>query len=149
MLVTDRNFAACAARVERSDNLIVDLETDGLVPWKGNRLCGIAVETGEGQPMYFSYRHEAGGNLSGTPGPLLNALAPRPDRVYGGWFLRYDLSMLSYEEHGEKFLHPRVKARDGIIAALLMNENEPSFSLESIASKYIDPAAAASKMSCK
>lgn len=146
MLVTDATFATCAERVERSDDLVVDLETDGLAPWKGNRAVGVAVEPGDGgEPMYFSYRHGAGGNLSSGIARLLPALRPRAGRTLRGWHLRYDMTMLSYEPDGAGFLAPDVEVRDGIIAALLVNENEPSYSLASIARKYLGAEAARSK----
>ncbi len=147
MLVTDTTFATCAERVERSDDLVVDLETDGLTPWKGSRAAGIAVEPGDGgDPMYFSFRHGGGGNLSAPLERFLPALAPRASRVFRGWHLRYDLTMLSYEDGGAAFLSDAV-ALDGIITALLVNENEPSYSLATIARKYLRAEAARTKRS--
>ncbi|MGH8899418.1 MAG: DNA polymerase [Egibacteraceae bacterium] len=142
MLVTDRTFAERAERASRAESLTLDIESTGLSPWKGDRAVGVAVEI-DGEADYFPFRHEAGGNLSdGSLSKLLQALR---GKRYRGWNLRYDLTMLSFEAGGDWCLAPGVDVEDGIIDALLLNENEPSFSLFSVAEKYLGSGAAGSK----
>lgn len=140
MLVTDRTFAARAERVSRADAVTVDIESDGLTPWNGSRAVGVAVEV-DGEADYFPFRHEPGGNLH--DGALLNLLECLYGKTLGGWNLRFDLTTLSYELNGDWCL--KAKTEDGIVDALLVNENEDSFSLESIANKYLGPGAAGEK----
>lgn len=148
MLVTDRTYSVCAEKVARCDDIVLDLETDGLVPWKGSHMVGTAVHVPGEEPMYVGFRHGGGDNLSEGPAKLLHALRPRPGRTYRGWHLRYDFTMLAYEKEGggDHFLAPDVEMRDGIVDALLLNESEPSFSLEAISAKYLGKAAAGTKI---
>jgi len=143
MLVTDRTFSARCERVSRADDVVLDIESTGLSPWAGDRAVGVAVEV-DGEADYFAFRHEAGGNIPRSDAfrQLLGALA---GKRYGGWNLRYDLTMLSYEDGGDWCLAPGLQVEDGIIDALLLNENEESFSLASVAEKYLGAGAAASK----
>jgi len=146
VLVTSANYGECVNRVRRSDDLVLDLETNGLVPWKGDHMIGTAVEPGDGgEPVYFPFRHGGGGNLPFGPEALLGALAPRPGRLYRGWQARFDMTMLSYEPNGDRFLAPDVMVHDGIIDALVMNENEAHFSLGAIADKYLGQGAGGTK----
>jgi DNA polymerase-1 len=147
VLVTDRNHAACVEKVSRADDLVKDLETDGLTPWKGSRMVGTAIEIEGEEPMYFGYRHGGGGNLSEGPAKLMHALRPRPGRTYRGWHLRFDFTTLAYEKEGggDHFLSSDITMRDGIVDALLLNENEPSFSLEAISGKYLGQEYASTK----
>jgi len=143
MLVTDRTVATRLERLSRADPkgvVDVDIESNGLVPWKGDRAVGVAVGL-DGEADYFPFRHETGGNLPGERLPhLLDALR---GKTLGGWNLRYDLTMLSYEAGGDWCL--TATTRDGIIDALLMDENEASFSLAAIAARRLGSGAAASK----
>jgi DNA polymerase-1 len=143
MLVIERTFADEVERVARADSATVDIESTGLAPWAGDRAVGVAVEV-DGRAAYFPQRHEAGGNLpEGSLEKLLGALRGKRLR---GWNLRFDLTTLSYERGGDWCLSPDVQADDGIIDALLVNENEPSFSLFSIAERYLGRGAAGSKL---
>ena len=141
-LVTDRTLAARCERIERASDLTLDIESTGLDPYKGDRAVGIAVEV-DGEADYYPERHEGGGNL--PPGSMAKVLRAARGKRLRGWNLRYDLTTLSYEDGGDWCLSPDVRADDGIIDALLLNENEPSFSLAAIASKYLGSAAAGSK----
>lgn len=142
-LVTDRTVSAELERIERGDSHTVDKETNGLKPWAGDRLVGVAVET-DGEAAYFGFRHEGGGNVPIEYLPkLFRALRGRGNKRYRGWNIRYDFTMASYEEGGEWCLN--AETDDGIVDALLMNENEPSFSLANMAEKYLGFGAAASK----
>lgn len=139
MLVTDQTFAVECERVAQASDVTLDIEATGLVPWKGDRAVGLAVEV-DGTACYFPFRHEGGGNLSGGLPHLLAALKGKRLRGYN---LRYDLTVLSYEEDAAWCL--RAETADSIIDALLANENEPSFSLAAISEKYLGADAARTK----
>ena len=146
MLVTPYNFDACLARVRENRVLVWDLETDGLRPYKGSRLFGVAVQAGvEGEAMYFPFRHRGGlGNLheAALP-PLLRTLTDTDHTLVGFNSIRFDGPMLAAEAPwlAERMLYPGgPRQRDVILDALLANENEPSFSLDSLGQKYLDSA---------
>lgn len=143
MLVTDRTFSADCERVARADEVTVDLETNGLAPWKGDRLVGVAVRAG-GESRYFPVRHGGGGNLpDGSLEKLLGAL--RGKHVYKNWFLRFDLTTLSYERGGDWCLASGLPTRDGVVDALLLDENQPSYTLEAAAERALGLGAGQSK----
>jgi len=142
VLVTDRTFSARAERASRADQVTVDIESTGLSPWAGDRAVGVAVEV-DGEADYFPARHGGGGNLpDGSLPKLLSALR---GKTIGGWNVRFDLTMLSFEDGGDWCLAPDVITEDGIIDALLIDENEPSFSLFSIAERYLGRGAGGTK----
>lgn len=140
MLVAERDLAAECERIERADKPFVDLETDGLHPWLGHRAAGIAVSV-DGRARYFAERHGGGGNLpAGAIAKVTRAL--RGKRI-GGWCVRFDLTHLAYEEGGEWALH--ADARDGIVDAVLLDENQESYSLEAAAERALGPGGGESK----
>lgn len=143
MLVTDHTFSADCERVARADEVTVDLETNGLAPWRGDRAVGVAVRAG-GESRYFAFRHEGGGNLPESCLPLLLS-ALRGKRSYQNWFLRYDMTMLSYERGGDWCLAPGLPTRDGVVDALLLDENQPSYTLEAAAERALGLGAGQSK----
>src|SRR5439155_23844217 len=118
MLVTEDNAAGCLERVDRSDSLQLDCETTGVGVFTGDKVCGVAVNG-----MYFPFRHEPGGNLPKSR--LTQLVAAMQDKPAEGFHLRFDLEMLHHEG-----LRLPPKITDALIAALLMNENEPSFALK-------------------
>lgn len=140
MLVTERTLSLQLERVSRCPSPTVDVESDGLAPWAGSRVVGAAVEV-DGEAAYFAERHKGGGNLpAGTLTKLLHALKGKRLK---GFNLRYDLTMLSYEEGGDWCL--TAETDDSIVDALLMDENLPSFSLAYVSERYLGAGAADSK----
>lgn len=122
MLVTERTAGLVLEKVAHCDNLVIDTETNGLGVWTGDRIVGVAVKAG-GEGYYFPFRHGAGPNLSGERlSQLVKALRGKRLR---GFHLRFDLEML----HNEGLPMPP-QIEDTLIAAILMNENEPSFALK-------------------
>jgi DNA polymerase I len=142
VLVTEQTLSAECERIDRATSAGLDIESNGLSPWVGDRAVGAAVEV-DGRAAYFAERHGGGGNLpAGSLGKVLRALRGKRLR---GWNLRYDLSVLSYEPAGDWCLSPDVRTDDGIIDALLIDENEESYSLEAIAERYLGRGAAGRK----
>jgi DNA polymerase-1 len=122
VLVTERNAATCLERIDRSDDIALDTETTGLEVWTGDKMVGVAAKAG-GEAMYFPFRHGEGPNLSDTRRrQLVRALSGKKLR---GFHLRFDMEVM----HNEGLPLPP-KIEDTLIAAILMNENEPSFALK-------------------
>lgn len=150
MLVSNTTYPAAAQRIAKARSLVVDLETDGLRPYLGNRLIGVAVAA-DGHPSeYFSFRH-AGDNLAMHRLDELLALIcsfdrPNDPRELGGHnFIRFDCPMIGveHERYAKALLYSdRIPKWDTIIDALLANENERSFSLDNLGQKYLGQDAA-------
>lgn len=122
MLVTEESAAGCLERVERSDDIVMDTETTGLKTWTGDKVVGVACKAG-GTGMYFPFRHGAGTNLA--PERLRQLVKALSGKRLRGFHLRFDLEMM----HNEGLPAPP-QIEDTLIAAVLMNENEPSFALK-------------------
>lgn len=140
MLVAERDLAAECERIERAEAPKVDCETNGLHPWLGHRAVGVAVAV-DGRARYFAERHAGGGNLpAGSIAKVVRAL--RGKRI-GGWCVRFDLTHLSYEDGGDWCL--AADAEDGIVDAVLLDENHESYSLEAAAERALGPGGGESK----
>lgn len=135
MLVTDvSNFNDILPRLRAAAYLVVDLETQGVRPFSGQRLCGIAIWTPQDDcSYYFSFRHAEGNNLPLEVLPeLLNIIWSKPSI---GWNYKFDVLFLLQEQ---VFTEPPVDMRDVMTAAFLMNENEENFKLKDTAVWYLD-----------
>jgi len=151
VLVSTHTYPAAIARIVQARSLVVDLETDGLRPYLGNRLIGVAVAA-DGHPAdYFSFRHAA----DNLPGLLLRDLLSyicsfdlpedSPRELGGHNFIRFDCPMVAMEGglFAEALLaNDRIPKWDTIVDAMLANENEPSFSLDALGQKYLGQDAA-------
>jgi DNA polymerase I-like protein with 3'-5' exonuclease and polymerase domains len=144
VLVTTHNIERVMARVSRTKDLTWDLETTGLFPHLGDRLFGLALEA-DGEAFYFGWRHKNGTNLPlNTMEPVLDELTNGQHELLGFNSSRFDSPMVAAE--GERFyrrlLHDdRLIHRDVMVAAMMANENEPSFSLDALGQKYLGAAA--------
>lgn len=126
--------------LESKSVIAFDTETTGLDPYTPpyNRICGFSVYSGDDREgFYLPFRHGTGGNLS--PGHLTKILESISDRVHAGdlslltWNGKFDVHMM----HADGFKVPRTGILDVILAAHLMNENEPTFGLKQIADLYL------------
>jgi len=122
MLVTEDTASGCLERISRQDTLALDTETTGLGTFTGDKVCGVAVGT-HTERMYFPFRHADGANLSGNR--LRQLVKAVSGKTLRGFHLRFDVEMM-YNEGLP--IPPRLE--DALIAALMMNENEPTFALK-------------------
>lgn len=147
MLVTATNFEKTIKLLRDSKRLLLDVETTGTHPWTGDRICGVALcrpdfeRTGR---FYFPIAHEPGGNL---PDRAVRDLWRflKEERVYTGWNTKFDIEMNL--AHGVPL--PRLDAEDVMLAAHLMNENEPYYKLKPLASDYVDAQARLEEISLR
>lgn len=151
-IVTVATFGRAYNVVSRCRDLTVDLETTGLRPYHGDRLFAIAVEA-DGNEFLFPFRHlridgnRHPDNLPESYLPHILGAVTRPGvRLLGHNFIRFDCPMIAVEGNGEEYarrllLNDDVEKADTIIDALLANENEKSFSLEALGTRYLGPKA--------
>jgi DNA polymerase I-like protein with 3'-5' exonuclease and polymerase domains len=152
MLVTEDNYGALVEHFSRSKDLVADLETTGLKPFNGHRLCGIALES-EGVAAYFAYRHGSGVNLPLEKlGPVIDVMTSGVEITGHNW-CRFDAQTLAQERQdvADKMIWSDfVPMRDTILDAYLFNENSPSFKLEALADEHQmvpgDPKAAEAEL---
>lgn len=137
MLVNSSNFMDAWRTISRSTSkrIVMDLETNGLEPYKGNRLIGVALLV-DGLPYYFPYRHGDGANLPLSTLPILLKLMNKFP-VWTGWNIKFDAKFIEADNGAL----PAV-LEDVMLAAHLANENEPNFKLKDTGRRYIDPNAA-------
>lgn len=141
----------CASRHVR----IFDVETSGLWPWLGHHICGygfrVLAGCGKEQPpaQYVPFRHTSPDQptLDGWVDPRqtseeealarMREFCDDPNGVLVGHNLKFELNMLRAEG-----IEVRGKLWDTMVGAFLMNENEPSYALKSLGSKYLKEGAA-------
>lgn len=137
----DISFGRALAYLASSSEIVWDLETDGLRPYHGNRIIGIATLAENGAACYFPFRHKQGANLSpGKIGPILEALTASGKTLVGHNSVRFDGPMAAFDSDAalqKLVLSDGVQHEDTIIDAMLANENEPSFSLDALGKKYL------------
>ena len=142
MLITPNNFDKHIERFARYPRLITDTETDGLNPHLGNKICGVSMVGPDlRNACYFPFRHAPGGNLGKTHFRRLMQMMSDRD-VLTFFNLMFDVEMCVNEG-----MHIPIYggAEDVMLAAHLTNENEDSFRLKDLATKYVDPKATAAE----
>jgi DNA polymerase-1 len=132
---------AVRALSKLSGPLVVDTETTGLEMFRTDspaRVVGIAIGDAErpGADFYFAFRHGEEQNLPIECMEPLRQLLKH--RIWLGHNLAFDSKILKFDG----FVLPTM-IDDTIIAAHLCNENEPSFALKELATKYLGADAAA------
>lgn len=135
LVTTPAQFDDAMIRIRQHDFIDLDTETDGVDWAKDNKVVGVPLLAGD-DSYYFSFRHKEGPNL---PESYLCALAEelsKPGRTFGMFHGAFDIKMMSKEgmRRPDKF-------NDSMLSAHLLNENEPSFKMEELATKYVDPEA--------
>ena len=136
-LVNPMNFNRVLARIVQVDMVSVDVETDGLRPWHGDRLCGVGVGVSPTEGYYFPYRHPKD-NLSLTNIQYLwNALRSRPHIV--GYNLKFDLAHM----HQDGFDSPwKQRLTDLIVGGRLCSpEHFPNLTLAGQLEVHFGPSA--------
>jgi DNA polymerase I-like protein with 3'-5' exonuclease and polymerase domains len=139
LINTVEEFDRAVAYLNEHDEIVGDTETNGLDWAKKDHIVGVSALAGE-RSFYFPFRHGEGVNL---PESCLHRLVEevfRPSRPQLGFNWSFDTKMLSKEG----MAMPR-KIQDSILSAHMLNENEDSFKMESLAAKYIDASYAAAE----
>lgn len=140
LVTTSRQFDDAIAKLSKSQDVVVDTETSGLAMFSKEgpaRMCGIAIGDAAvaGHDYYFSFRHGEGPNLKIE---LLDYL--RQYLEHKTW-LGHNISFDSKILHCDGFSLPS-QCQDSMIAAHLVNENEPSFALKKLAVEHLGKDAA-------
>lgn len=111
----------------------IDTETNGLNSFKGNRLVGVSLYAHGSPSFYLPFRHGTGENL---PLEWLHVLIDTLNHAEGtavGWNMKFDLHMFAADGYHIPF---EGRVEDAMLAAHLMNENEPNFQLKNTADRY-------------
>lgn len=137
MLVNENNYEEAVSCVSEDGEIICDTETNGLEWARGSQIVGIGL-LNKNNSFYFPFRHEEGRNLPENKIKDLISRTLPPERKQVGFHYGFDIKMLHKEGH--QIPH---KIEDAILAAHLVNENEPSFKMEELAERYIDDNAGA------
>lgn len=140
MLVGPDTFEGCCESLRSSVLTSYDLETEGLDPYSGQRLCGVALRTqdrqGQAKSFYVPFRHKQGRNFPQQAFHDLIDAINRSSAAVIGFNLPFDLSF-TWMEH-TAIGRPTY---DVMVAAHLVNENESSFALKQLGEKYRIPGA--------
>lgn len=143
LIKTEKQWHTLIKRIRNGPAItVLDLETTGLEPFKQDRLIGIAIlipdttEKTVGKSYYAPFRHKTGKNLPIKDLYHLAPLLADPTRLLVGFNIKFDVHFTEAEQIAVH--NPLV---DVMLAAHLANENEMSFALERLATKYIDPSA--------
>ncbi len=114
------------------DTLSLDTETTGLNPWAGDKVVGVSISTGD-RHFYYPFGHKSGDqyNRDQVLSYVKKELKAKKLILFNG---KFDLLFLLLEgvDLRDNDLY------DGILAAPLINEFEPSFSLDSLCGKYLN-----------
>ena len=145
MIVTPSNVESLLRRLEEAELVTYDVETDGLDPYSGNRIIGLAlrIEPG-GRSYYLPFRHRSYVSSHPNLPPILLADVVESinasQAVVLGFNTSFDLNFTKAE--GVNIERPTY---DVMVAAHLNNENESSFALKSLADKYVYPDSSAAE----
>jgi len=127
-------------RLHSGHNLMVyDLETTGLNPFADAHLIGVAIAVPDltsgdgGESYYIPFRHKPGPNLPLAELYKLAPLLADPGRVLMGFNVKFDVHFTEAERIA---VHNQLI--DVMLGAHLANENEMSFSLKRLGTKYVD-----------
>lgn len=143
MLIDNQlDFDAALSKIQSiPGKIVVDCETTGLKPFLGDRLVGIAVLMHQ-QPdvkYYFTFRHANCANL--TKDSLSKLFAVLSSRALINHNIKFDLHFM----HVDGLTLPET-IYDTMLSAHLLNENEPSFALKTLADKYIGEGSSEEKL---
>ena len=91
-IVTEETFDLILGFIRDCAEVAVDVETDGLKPWHGNKLCGVGVALDEKTGYYFPFRHPSDNLSLEYMDPLWDALYTVDSII--GYNLKFDLATL-------------------------------------------------------
>jgi DNA polymerase I-like protein with 3'-5' exonuclease and polymerase domains len=123
--------------IKKADTVVVDTETSSLFPWRdGKILAGIGVKPLGGEGFYLPVRHK--NSRKQAPIKELKRLC---EALRGKLLIfhnqKFDLGVL-YQE-GIDLVDENII--DTVVLIRLVSEDEPSYELERLAKKYVDPNA--------
>ena len=152
---TDSGYYALLEDIREATHITIDVETTGLKPYHGDKICGIAFgfPYTTGNRYYVSVRHQphniVGYDKRGKPilevdyeaiknynlSPqdyqiIINAL--KVNATQRGFNYKFDLAFLRNDG-----MELPYGIEDPMLMAYLCNENEPNFKLETLAKKYL------------
>ena len=83
--------------ISKNKSIVIDVETNGLDPYKNNQICGIGVgDTDSEVTQYYAFRHHQGENLNNNYlVQLIECL--NTAEVYIGYNIKFDLHFLVNE----------------------------------------------------
>jgi len=83
--------------ISKNKSVVIDVETNGLYPYKNNQICGIGVgDTDSEVTQYYAFRHHQGENLN--PKYLTQLIeCLNTAEVYIGYNIKFDLHFLINE----------------------------------------------------
>lgn len=145
LVETQAEYVEMIQRLGFSRHVVVDLETNGLQPYSGNRLIGIAIYLPEYPSAYYiPFRHGSGDNFPLSYMKPLRRLLTDPDKTYYGWNFKFDLHFLNVD--GFPVLERDFDVEDVMIALHLLDENRlvrgQNYKLKDNARIFVDPTAA-------
>lgn len=122
--------------LQRYDRFAVDTETTGTS--RKDRAVGISIKTPDGQGWYLRWGHERGGNNTSLAEVREWARVElhRPEQAKVFFNAPFDLRMMAYDNI---ITFPRLlpNIHDAGTSAALLDENEPSYSLDRLGEKYL------------
>ena len=137
VVVTEDTFEQVLLDIISSREVVVDVETTGLKPWKDDRVCGIGVAISPEVGYYFPIRHEEQNLPLDLLGQFWVTLGQVPRVI--GFNLKFDLAFLyqdGYDPPAEQQLS------DVIVAARMCSaERFPDLSLSGQLVEHFGPQA--------
>ena len=134
MLVeTSEEYNRVLELLQEEPIIAIDTETNGLQPYHGNQIIGVSLYFPNAKEGYYlPFRHEKGNNLPIECLEDLRRYYPVLGKTYVGHNIKFDLHMLNVDG----FSRPD-QVEDTMLAAHILNENEPTFALKKLAVKYL------------
>jgi DNA polymerase-1 len=145
MIVTDSQqiLRLIDQAADTSNFAVIDTETDGLMPYSGNRICGIPLmDSSTQKSVYIPFRHRSGKNADESLIPAFSKILSNPAKSVVMWNAPFDAHMFQVEG-----VDVKCKIIDAQLGAHLNNENETGneygFPLKPTGDKYLGTNASA------
>lgn len=113
-------------------HIVLDTETSGLDPYKGDRICGISIGTEDDSNIwYVPVRHLSGNVDRDAVFSWLRDLGQDTSKTFLFHNAKFDLKMLRRDG-----VEINGRLRDTMVMAHILSGGEPSFSLDALSAKY-------------
>lgn len=121
LIETTEQFERAIRRMEQTEVIVLDTETNGLYPYMSNRIIGISIYLPEyDESYYFPFRHGEGFNWPVDNIQYLHKALTQKIEYYG-WNVKFDLHFLQVE--GFPILQNHIVYNDVMIALHMLDEN--------------------------